>query len=242
MRLRIIDPTTTRSSLIATEETYVAAARPDSEISVVGLDKGPASLESDYEVALAVPDLLLKVGAAQEEGIDAVIIDCMADPGLEAARELVSIPVVGVAQASMHVAAIVAHRFSVVTTLERDIPLIERMVRLYGLKDKFVSTRAVNIPVLELDKDVDRLLEALTEESAKAILDDGAHAIVFGCTGMKGLAPRVQEGLAQRGCKVPVIDPARVALKMAETLVEMGLAHSKLTYPTPPEKVVVGYP
>jgi allantoin racemase len=242
MRLRIIDPTTTRSSLETMEQTYVAAARPDSEISVVGLDKGPASLESDYEVALAVPDLLLKVRAAQDEGIDAVIIDCMADPGLEAARELASIPVVGAAQASMHVAAIVAHRFSVVTTLERDIPVIERMVRLYGLKDKFASTRPVNIPVLELDKDVDRLLEALAEESAKAILDDGAHAIVFGCTGMAGLAARVEEMLAEWGCEVPVIDPPPVALKMAETLVELGLAHSKLSYPTPPEKVVSCYP
>jgi allantoin racemase len=194
-------------------------------------------LESDYEVALAVPDLLLKVQAAQDQGIDAVIIDCMADPGLQAARELVSIPVVGVAQASMHLAAIVAHRFSVVTTLERDIPAIDRMVRLYGLKDRLASTRPVSIPVLELDNDVDRLFEALAEESAKAILDDGAHAIVFGCTGMTGLAARVQDMLAGRGCDVPVIDPPPVALKMAETLVELGLAHSKLSYPRPPNKV-----
>jgi len=242
MRIRIIDPTITKSFLDLTEQTYVAAARPDSEISVVGLDKGPASLESDYESALAVPDLLLKVRNAQEEGIDAVIIDCMNDPGLEAARELVSIPVIGVAQVSMHFAAILAHRFSVVTTLERDIPLIERMVRLYGLENKFVSARPVNIPVLELERDVDRLLQALIEESAKAILDDGAHAIVFGCTSMKGLARRVQKGLVQRGCEVPVIDPSLVALKWAESLVEMGLTHSKRSYPTPPEKVVVGYP
>ncbi len=242
MRIRVVAPVTTRSFVDSTEQTYVTAARPDNEISVVGLDRGAASLESDYEDALAVPDLLNKVRAAEREGVDAVIIDCMADPGLRPARELVSIPVVGAAQASMHLAAILAHRFSVVTILDRDTPLIERMVRLYGLKDKFASTRPVDIPVLELDKDRDRLLEALIEESTGAVLQDGAHAIVFGCTGMKGLARRVQEGLAQRGCEVPVIDPSLAALKWAEGLVETGLAHSKRTYPHPPPKEVVGYP
>lgn len=241
MRIRVIAPVTTRGFLGPTEQTYVAAARPDNEISVVGLDRGPASLESDYEDALAVPDLLNKVRAAAREGVDAVIIDCVADPGLRPARELVCIPVIGAAQASMHLAAILAHRFSVVTILERDTPLMERMVCLYGLKDKFASTRPVNIPVLELDKDRDRLLAALIEESARAVLEDGAQAIVFGCTGMKGLARRVQEGLAQRGCEVPVIDPSLAALKWAEGLVETELAHSKRTYPYPPEKEILGY-
>ncbi len=240
-RIRVIVPVTTRSSLGLTEQTYVAAARPDIEISVVRLDRGPASLESDYDDALAVPDLLNKVRAAEREGADAVIIDCMADPGLGPARELVVIPVVGAAQASMHLAAIVAHRFSVVTILERDTPLIERLASLYGLKDKLISTRPINIPVLELDKDRDRLLESLIDQSAKAVLEDSAHAIVFGCTGMIGLARSVQEGLAQRGCEVPVIDPSLAALKWAETLVDTGLVHSKRTYPHPPEKEILGY-
>ena len=66
-RIRVIVPVTTKSSLGLTEQTYVAAARPDIEISVVGLDRGPASLESDYEDALAVPDLLNKVQATPGE-------------------------------------------------------------------------------------------------------------------------------------------------------------------------------
>ena len=90
---------TTKSSLGLTGQTYVAAARPDIEISVVGLDRGPASLESDYEDGLAVPDLLNKVQAGAREGVDAVIIDCMFDPGLGPARELASIPVLGAAMA-----------------------------------------------------------------------------------------------------------------------------------------------
>jgi allantoin racemase len=125
-------------------------------------------LESYCEDALAVPDLLNKVQAAAQEGVDAVIIDCMADPGLEPARELASIPVVGAAQASMHLAAILAHRFSVVSVLGRDTPITERLAFLCGLEDKLASTRPIDIPVLELTKDRGHVLEALIDQSATA--------------------------------------------------------------------------
>ncbi len=241
MKIRVIVPVTTKEFVAVTGPQYVAAARPEAEISVVGLDRGPASLESDYEDALAVPDILAKVRAAEEEGMDAVIIDCMADPGLSPARELVSIPVVGPAQTAMHLAAILAHRFSVLTVLERDVPLIHHLAGRYGLEDSLASARPVNIPVLELDKDRERLLEALVEQSARAVTEDGAHAIIFGCTGMKGLAQQLEQALAERGCAVPVIDPSLAALKLAEGLVDVGLAHSKRTYPPPPPKEVIGY-
>jgi allantoin racemase len=242
MKIRVIVPVTTKEFVAATGPQYAAAARPDTEISVVGLDRGPASLESDYEDALAVPDILAKVRAAEAEGMDAVIIDCMADPGLSPARELASIPIVGPAQAAMHLAAILAHRFSVLTVLERDIPLIDRLARLYGLEGNLASVRPVNIPVLELDRDQERLMEALVEQSARAVAEDGAHIIFFGCTGMRGLAQQLEQALAEQGYTVPVIDPSVAALKLAEGLGDMGLSHSKRTYPPPPPKKVVGYP
>jgi len=242
VKIRVIVPVTTKEFVAATGPQYTAAARPDAEISVVSLDRGPASLESDYEDALAVPDMLTKVRAAEAAGMDAVIIDCMADPGLSPARELASIPIIGPAQAAMHLAAILAHRFSVLTVLERDIPLIDRLAQLYGLEGNLASARPVNIPVLELDRDRERLVEALAEQSARAVVEDGAHIIVFGCTGMKGLAQQLEQALAERGYTVPVIDPSLAALKLAEGLADMGLSHSKRTYPPPPPKEVVGYP
>jgi allantoin racemase len=243
MKIRVIVPVTTKEFVAATGPQYAVAARPDAEISVVGLDRGPASLESDYEDALAVPDILAKVRAAEAEGMDAVIIDCMADPGLAPACELASIPIVGPAQAAMHLAAILAHRFSVLTVLERDIPLIDRLARLYGLESNLASVRPVNIPVLELGRDRERLMEALVEQSARAVMEDGAHIIFFGCTGMRGLAQQVEQALSNlKSQTVPVIDPGLAALKLAEGLVDMGLSHSKRTYPPPPPKEIVGYP
>ena len=102
--------------------------------------------------------------------------------------------------------------------------------------------RAINIPVLEMGEDLERVTRAVIEESIRAVREDGAHIIVPGCTEMIGMAPVVQEGLVERSCEVPVIDPPAVAVKLAEGLVDIGLTHSKRTYPLPPDKEIVGYP
>ena len=59
---------------------------------------------------------------------------------------------------------------------------------------------------------------------------------------MIGLAGEVKKGLVEQGIvDVPVIDPGILAVKVAEALADLGLSHSKRTYPTPPEKLIVGY-
>ncbi len=241
MQIRVIVPVIGEHWAEEARETYGALARPGTVVSAAAIEMGPASIESHRDEALAVPGVLFEVQKAEQQGVDAVVIDCMGDPGLDAARELVSIPVVGPAQASMHLAAILAHRFSVITILEQTIPLVEQQVVRYGLTGKLASVRAVNIPVLELEEDKERVVEALIEEGARAVEEDGAHVVIPGCTGMIGLARRVQEGLVTRGCPVPVIEPPWAAVKLAESLVDMGLSHSKLTYPAPPAKEIVGY-
>ncbi|MDH4208855.1 MAG: aspartate/glutamate racemase family protein, partial [Anaerolineae bacterium] len=95
MRIRVIIPSITKEFEALGLEQYSPAARPGTEISVTLLDRGPASIESRYDEAIAIPDIVRKVVEAEEDRVDAAIIDCMADPGLDAAREMVSIPVVG---------------------------------------------------------------------------------------------------------------------------------------------------
>lgn len=241
MKIRVIVPVITKEFEQMTLEEFSAAARPDVELSVVSLDKGPASIESAYDEALAVPDVVVKIVQAEEDGMDAVISDCMGDPGVEEARETVSIPVIGPAETSMHVAAMLGHRYAVITVLDRMAPGFHQRALRTGTLGQLASVRSVNIPVLELD-DHARLLKALVRESVKAVREDGAHVIIFGCTGMAGLAKDVEEGLKKDGINdVPVIDPAILALKIAEALADMGLSHSKRTYPAPPEKEIIGY-
>jgi len=241
LRIKVINPTTTGATDSETQQEFAGYAFPGTEINVVHLDQGPASVECELDDAVCVPDFLKKAEQAEAEGYDAVISDCFCDPAVKATREVLSIPVVGAAEASMHFAASLGHRFSVVTVLPNLVPLMESLATQYGLDRKLASIRYVNIPVLSLG-DKKRLVEALHREMLAAIKEDQAHVLVLGCTGMMGVAKEIEKRLRNDGYDVPVIDPVAASLKFAESLVSMDVKHSRITYMPPPKKARSGYP
>jgi allantoin racemase len=242
MKIRVINPTYRYDRNERALATYKMYASDDTDLSIVSLTNGPESIEGYFDVALAVPDILIQARSAENEEVDAIVLDCMADPGLFAIREAVSIPVVGAAQASMYLAAILADQFSVITMLERMTPLFNTLWRTYSLTGKGVSVRAVDIPVTQLRDDESVLIAALIAQSIKAVEDDGAHAIVFGCTGMSGLAKPVKTGLEDNNIDgIPVIDPTGFAIRLAEDLVALQLSHSKRSFYSAPKRPIMGY-
>jgi allantoin racemase len=239
-QIRVVTPVVTEG--LHVPEDVRDLVGPDTEVSLVQIMSGPASIESAFDSVLAAPEVVGRVLEAERDGVDAVVIDCMDDPALEAAREAVSIPVLGPSQTSMHLASLLGHRFSIVTVLDRSVAPFEDQARRYGLEGNLASVRWISIPVLELDEDRDLVVSELVRESLAAIEQDGAHVVIFGCTGMLGCAAGVREGLRAAGWgSVPVIDPIPATLRVAEALVEAGLSHSKRTYPDPPVKARVGY-
>ncbi len=215
---------------VITQE-YKARAQPDTKISVTSLEKGPASIESMYDEQIASPWILKKVLDAEKDAFDAVIIDCMGDPALYAAREITQIPIVGPGEASLALAYIIGHKYSVLVVLKGVIPRFENKIRMYGFLERLASVRSIEIPVLRLEKE-EKIQNTLLVEARKAIEEDGADTIILGCTGILGIANELQETLG-----IPVIDPTVASLKMAEALVEMEISHSKRAYPYPPDKI-----
>lgn len=238
-QIELITPIITQG--IRTLDDVRPLERPDLGISHTLIDHGPASIESEFDEALAIPDTIRKALDAESRGADAVIIDCMGDPGLHACREVVSIPVLGPAQTAMHTAGMLGHRFAFVTVLDRLRPMIGKIVASYGLTANYAAFRAVDVPVLEIAHDRARLNAALVREAAIAVRDDGADVIVLGCTGFFGCAEAMREALLADGLDVPVIDPIPLAVHVADALVKTRLSHSKRTYPAPPSKPLVGY-
>jgi len=233
----IINPLTDKEFEEMTIREVEPAASAETQLRVVSIDKGPASIECRYDEVIAGHYAVKKVREVADKA-DAIIINCFGDVAVDAARELTDIPVIGPGSSSMALAQLLGHNFSVVTVLSRLAPLIDKIAAKLGTT-KLTSVRAVDIPVLEL-KDRPKTVEKLTKESIKAIEDDRAHVIVLGCTGMAGLADQVKHELANQGYNIPVVDPLVVALKFAEILVDMKTSHSKLTYPPPPEKERTG--
>ena len=233
MQIRVINPVITKSWEEETLATYRAAASAATDVSVVTLAWGTPSVEGHVAETLVAPDIIAKAIEAERAGIDAVVVDCMGDPGVQACREAVDIPVVGPAEASMHLAAMLGHRFSVLTVVDSLIPVVENQALRYGVAGKLASVRAFNVPVLDLAGDWDATFEAVIAVAEAAVREDGAHVLIPGCTGLAGFAPRIQAELARRSCEVPVLDPPPVALKLAESIVSLGLRHSRRTYGRP---------
>ncbi|PDT63970.1 hydrogenase expression protein HupH [Bradyrhizobium ottawaense] len=210
-------------------------AFPGTEVVVLDVADGPRSIESAYEEAISIPSTVDRIVKCERDGFDAAIIGCFADPGLEAARELVTMPVVGPCESSLLLAASLGHKFSVLTIFESMAAAKELLVRKVGVRDKLASVRATGIPVLELTNDPAATKARLVEVARACVLEDRADAFLFGCMRMSFL-DMADEISAAVGA--PAVNAARAALKHGEVLVSMGLAHSKTAFPTPAKMAV----
>lgn len=221
MRIAVINPNTTQSMTEVIAAAAREAASSGTEVIAITARSGPASIEGHYDEAVAAVGLLETV-RAEGDSYDAYVIACFGDPGLRALRELVRGPVLGIAEAAMHAAAMVATGFSIVTTLARSRTIAEHLVHSYGMERLCRNVRATDIAVLDLDDPASDARAVIGAECRRALLEDGSAAIVLGCAGMADLARDLSGELG-----VPVIDGVAVAVRFCEALVGLGLRTSK---------------
>src|SRR5215475_7743877 len=201
MRILIINPNTTAAMTEAIGRAGRSAASPGTEIIAVNPVDGPVSIEGYYDEAFSVPGLLAEIAKGEAIGVSAHIIACFDDTGLEAARCAALAPVIGIGGAAFHLASLLGHRFSVITTLSCSIAVIENNLLKYGLAGRCAGVRACELPVLSLDDPASDAAARIGAEIELAKQQDKAEVIVLGCAGMADLAARLT---ALYG--VPVID------------------------------------
>lgn len=227
MQIKVINPNTTESMTATIAAAARAVAAPGTGILSATSRAGAVSIEGHYDEAMSIIGLVEAINESPEA--DAYIIACFGDPGLMAAREIATGPVLGIAEAAMHAASFIATGFSVVTTLERTRIIAEHLVRNYGMEHHCRRVRATDIPVLELENPHSNARALILAECERAIVEDKSGAIVLGCAGMADLNQFLERKLG-----VPVIDGVTAAVKFAEALVSLGLKTSKrgdLAYP-----------
>ncbi len=207
---------------------------PDVEIAYKALDRGSATVESYYDEYVGAMDMVEKALRAKEEGFDAIVINCFMNPMMEGLRELLDIPVVGAGEAAVHMASMLGDNFSIIDPGPPHQTYSHRVAAAAGLLHKLRSVRYLNLGVAGLGQDFETVLGLIVEEAVKAVEEDGAHVIVFGCTGMRRYAERLAEEMEKYG--VPVVEPITAAVNVAEILVRLRLRQSKVSYPKPPEK------
>ena len=221
MRILVLNPNATKSMTDIIARVARRSAAPGTEISATTGQNAPLSVEGHADAAFAAPSLLTTIRDAIPAP-DAFVIACFDDPGLHAAREVAEGPVIGIAQAAMQMAMILAARFSIITTLPRSVPVIEDLVQKYGATHACRRVRAINLPVLALEAEPDAARRMLLAEILLARDEDGAEAIVLGCAGMAEMCDWLS---GQAG--LPVIDGVVAAIKFAEAIVGAGYRTSK---------------
>ncbi|MDP9884167.1 allantoin racemase [Sinomonas atrocyanea] len=237
MRILVANVNTTQTMTDSIAAAARAAASPGTEIVGITPHFGADSCEGNFESYLAAVAVMDAVTRYEGE-FDAVVQAGYGEHGREGLQELLDVPVVDITEAAAATAMYLGHKYSVVTTLDRAVPLIEDRLKLAGLDARCASVRASGLGVLELEEDPQRAVKEIVAQAEAAVHDDKAEVIVLGCGGMSGLDAQIRER-----CGVPVVDGVAAAVAVAEGLVRLGLTTSKVrTYAAPRPKAVTGWP
>ena len=211
------------SNPAATERIRLGLAphvRPGTDITCVNAALGPQGIDTHLDVAVSAVETA-KVVAAHRGQYHAYIVACGADPGVDVCRQIVDEPVVGIAEAAMLMACTLGYKFSLLTTLEAEIPGVEEMVAHYGLTARLASVRAIEMSTAEL-ANREAAAQRLAEGARVAVRDDRAEVIVLTGSVMVGLEAQISVA-----AQVPVLAGLVCAYHMAEALIAYGQTTSR---------------
>jgi len=222
-KILIINPVGTYLWDDITLQAVKKIVNPDTEVIVRSLKGAPPAIECDYDRDLAVPYVINEVIRASKEGFDAIVINCFDDPGLHAAREVTDVLVLGIGETTITAALLLGYRIAIISTGKHSRNVYYRRAVSLGIADRVVYTSGIDVEVLDLRKDLDKVKSMLVEEINRAVKEYGAEVIVLGCGGFLGLAEELSKDLG-----IPVLDPTLTTVKIAEALIKLGLKHSKI--------------
>ncbi|MBE2278500.1 MAG: hydrogenase expression protein HupH [Rhodobacteraceae bacterium] len=232
-RILVIVPFALDADGVRRRQAQLSAVQlaPDSTFVFRPVKAGPSSFMSPHDFALMDVAIFEAGVTAEEDGFDAVCIDTMSDSGMAALRSVLDIPVVSPGRASMLFALTLGSKFSVLAQWDPALYRYRHAVREYGLSAQCASVRSFGIP-----PDFDALLGGKKETAFPKMLEtcmacieeDGAEVICLGSTTMHEAAAWLAERLP-----VPLINPGPLTYKLVETMLALGLTHSRAAYPRP---------
>jgi allantoin racemase len=231
MNLLIINPNTSKEMTEGIRDTVSQVAAQGTSFEVVSPDFGPQSLESFYDYGLAafgIARLIKKHG-----DYDGILIACYGDPGLYGVKELCVCPVIGIAEGSISISLLMGYKFGILAASEKAVPMMNNMVAQYGLVHRLAGVWALNMSVLDVEKNKEQAIDLLIKTGKKAVYA-GAEVLILGCAGMTGMKERVEKTLG-----VPILDPVECGFRLLEMMVRGGMSTSKSgLYAAPAPKIV----
>jgi allantoin racemase len=218
MRILLINPNTTSEITELVAGHARTAAGEDVEIVPATARFGARYISTRAAAAIAA-HAALDAFAEHGEGCDAVYLACFGDPGLLALKEVSPVPVVGMAEASCHLACRLGRRFSIVTGGARWKPMLEEFVAAQGLFERLAGIRAVAPTGGEIARDPEAALSLLAEACRRCAEEDGADVVILGGAALAGLAAKLSSSVP-----VPLICSVEAGARAAIILAKQGRA------------------
>ena len=231
-KLLVIIPIVTTKFNEALKKEISVVRASDFQIDYRNLSHGTNFIESRYAEFLDTDSIVEIAKQAEQDGYDAIFITCFGEPGVSVVRELVTIPVIGGFLSSAMTSNVISEKFSIVTVVPEVVPMLRELARTLGVEERLASIRVIDVPVPDLDN-IPLVEKKLLEQSIAAIEQDGARAILLGCTGMLGVREYVEEHIQdalQLAEPVPVVSPNQHSVAYLQSMVRMGLTHSRLAF------------
>lgn len=234
MKLLILNPNSSEVVTGAIMESAQRAAAAGTELIPVTTKGGTRNIDSAFGDYLSGASAIRSgLDAVAVHRPDAVVLAGFGRVGIDALKEALDIPVVSISESSMAMACLLGHRFTTLTMLKQFIPYQQDLVRYYGFEAKCASVRAIDVNVEECVTDRDTTLRELSAEIRKIVEEDRAEVVILACAGLCGYDRDLS-----RLAGVPVLDPVAVAVKVAESLVALGLSQSKVRkFAHPPQSL-----
>jgi allantoin racemase len=235
-KILLINPNTNQDATLSISEGIKKYISPRTKIECTNPTDGPQGIDTLLDISIAQIEVA-KIVAKNRDNFDAFVIACGADPGLDVCRQITDKPVIGIAEAAMHFACFLGYKFSMIASLEEEIPLVQELVDHYGLTEKLSSIRCIKMSTAELE-DREEMFTRLAEASKIAVEQDHAEVIVLSGSVMIGSEKKLSKRIG-----VPVVVGAIAAVKIAEILIDYGQATSKIYKYFTPKKYdqLMGY-
>ena len=177
------------------------------EIVCVSLTQGPFGIESQADVESV--KLPLRNIVSDRKDIDAFVIACYSDPGLQVCREATDRPVFGIQECGVLAAMAQGDRFGVIALQERSVRRHLLYLRQMGVMGRFAKERAANLSVEECASGT-KTFDKLCTVAQQLRDEDQADTIILGCAGMASHRSTLESRIG-----IPVIDPVQAAVSMA---------------------------
>lgn len=233
-KIKIIIPINDSAYNQELREVAQSVAAPDVLIEVDNIKQGNTSIESRWDRMINAPHVVNMVVQAEKDGFDGVFVSDFDYCGVEEAREVVDIPVIGGFRPSAYTAMMLSEQFAIITILQSTVDMQRSHTRLFGIEPNFAAIIPINLPVHELAQK-EKVIEKTYQCAVEAIDQHGADSILLGCTGFMHIARPVADRLYQHyGINIPVIDPNHAAVGYLDLLIRNRQWQSRLTYAVPP--------